>query len=126
MSLTKEIIKDLSIKYNLSEKRIELIINHLCKFTKDAMGEEGYKCIMWEYLGKFYVKPTVINFWEELKKDPLFIDYRELTPRQRTIIKVIKSRELRKRKYLELLERNKRDNIMIRHDDRNKVQSPTV
>lgn len=101
------------------------MINHLCRFTKRVLGEEEYKSIRWAKFGRFYTKPGSVKFWEDMAKNPDYIDYRNLTPPQRTQVKSIEDPEIRLELYRKLCERNSRDNILFRksktHDDRHKI-----
>lgn len=106
MTTLNKIIKDLSIKYGVSEARIELIINHACKFTKDAMAEDGYKVIMWPTWGRFCVKPTVQKFWSEYNKNMNYEDFRKIRKYQRAILRSIKDPETRLEQYRTFIKLN--------------------
>jgi len=55
--MDNNILKELSIKYNLPIQVIEKIVRSPFKFTVDIMKEGNFKPIRHPYLGVFAVKP---------------------------------------------------------------------
>lgn len=123
MNLKEEIIKDLSIKYNLSEKRIELMVNTLFKFILNKMADDENKTIMIHYFGKFAVKKYRAHFWKEINEDKNKISTR-LTKDQNRILRDIPGYKDRSIKYWEFIQFNKEQKIKRFREKNQSIQSP--
>lgn len=71
--MESDLIKQLSVKYNLSEDIIEKVIRSQFEFVKDTMEEGEFKSVHLHYFGKFCVKPNRLkrlldNGYEDRRK----------------------------------------------------------
>lgn len=65
----EEIIYALSIKYNLSIKKVTEIINYQFKYVAKIMAKGNFEYVRLPYFGKFSVKPGRLKYIRDKKNN---------------------------------------------------------